>query len=51
MKETLEKPEGTIKNGHSRETDIIGYTGHRTKINKTKKADSHQFSSGLEYWI
>jgi hypothetical protein len=50
MKETLEKPEGTIKNGHCRETDIIGYTGHRTKINKTKRKrqtliNSHRVSN------
>ena len=33
---TLEKNEGTIKNGQSRNTGNIGYTRHRTKTNKTK---------------
>jgi hypothetical protein len=31
---TLEKTEGTIKNGQSRETDNIGYTKHKTKTNR-----------------
>ena len=52
MRETLKKPEGTIKNGHSREIGNIGCTRHRTRINKTKrKRQTRQFSSGLEYWI
>jgi hypothetical protein len=34
-KETLEKTEGVIKNGKSRDTGNIGYTRHRTKTNKT----------------
>ena len=32
----LEKTEGAIKNGQSRETGNIGYTRHRSKSNKTK---------------
>ena len=36
-KQTLEKTEGAIKNGQSRETGNIGYTLHRTKANKTQK--------------
>jgi hypothetical protein len=28
----LEKPEGAIKNGQSKETGNIGYTRHRTKV-------------------
>jgi hypothetical protein len=31
-----EKTEGTIKNGHSRETGKIGYKRHRTKTKKHK---------------
>ena len=34
-KETLEKTEGVMKNGKSRDTVNIGYTGHRRKTNKT----------------
>jgi hypothetical protein len=33
--EKLEKTEGAIKIEQSRETGNIGYTRHRTKINKT----------------
>jgi hypothetical protein len=33
----LEKTEGAIKNGQSRETGIIGYKRHKTRTNKTKK--------------
>jgi hypothetical protein len=29
---TLEKIDGTIKNGQSRDTDNIGYTRHGTKV-------------------
>ena len=32
----LEKPEGVIKNGQSRETGNIGYTRHKMKTNKIK---------------
>ena len=32
----LEKTEGAIKNGQSRETSNIAYTRHRTKTNKAK---------------
>jgi hypothetical protein len=32
----LEKTEGTIKNGQSKNTGNIGYTRHRTKTNKAK---------------
>jgi len=31
----LEKTEGAIKNGQSRDTGNIGNTRHRTKTNKT----------------
>jgi hypothetical protein len=31
----LDKPEGAIKNGKSREAGNIGYTRHRKKKNKT----------------
>ena len=34
---TLEKTEGVIKNGQSRETGNIGYTRHRTKAKKANK--------------
>jgi len=37
----LENTEGAIKHGQSRETDNIGYTRHRTKINKTKCVTQH----------
>jgi hypothetical protein len=33
----LEKTEGAIENGQSRDTGNIGYTRHRTKTNKTQK--------------
>jgi hypothetical protein len=33
----LEKTEGEIKNGESRDTGNIGHTRHRTKTNKTIK--------------
>jgi len=36
LKKTLEKTEGAIKYGQSRETGNIGYTRHKTKANKTK---------------
>ena len=32
----LEKTKGQIKNGQSRNTGNIGYTGHRRMTNKTK---------------
>ena len=32
----LEKTEGVINNGQSRDTGNTGYTRHRTKTNKTK---------------
>jgi hypothetical protein len=32
----LEKTEGAIKNGQSRDTANITYSRHRTKIKKTK---------------
>ena len=35
-KKTLEKTEGTIKNGQFRDTGNIEYTRHRTRTNKTK---------------
>ena len=31
----LDKTEGTIENGQSRDTGNIGYTGHGTQTNKT----------------
>jgi hypothetical protein len=34
--ERLEKTEGAIKNGQSKETSNIGYTWHKTKTNQTK---------------
>ena len=33
---TLEKPDGSIKNGQSKDTDNIGVTRHRTKTNTIK---------------
>jgi hypothetical protein len=36
----LEKTEGAIKNGQSRETGNIGYIRHKTKTNKTKKQNT-----------
>jgi hypothetical protein len=36
-KEKLEKIEGKIKNEKPRDTDNIGFTGHRTKTKKTQK--------------
>jgi hypothetical protein len=33
--DNLEKTEGAIKNGQSRDTGNIRYTRHRTKTNKT----------------
>jgi len=32
----LEKIEGTIKNGQSRETGNVGYTRHKVKTDKAK---------------
>ena len=32
MGRRLQKTEGTIKNGQSRDTDNIGYTRHGTKV-------------------
>ena len=37
---TLEKPEGVIKNGQSRDTDIIAHKRHRT----------HKKTSKLKWW-
>jgi hypothetical protein len=34
----LEKPEGAIKNGQSRETGNIEYTRHRTKVREKRRA-------------
>ena len=36
MGRRLEKTEGTIKNGQSRDTGNIGYTRHRIKIKQNK---------------
>ena len=36
-KQALEKTDGTIKNGESRDTDYIMHSRHRTKTDKTQK--------------
>ena len=33
----LEKPQGQIKNGQSRDTGSIGYTRHRTKVRENPR--------------
>jgi hypothetical protein len=35
----LEKTQGQIKNGQSRETGNIGYTRHRTKVRENPRAN------------
>jgi hypothetical protein len=35
----LEKTQGQIKNGQSRDTGNIGYTRHRTKVRENPKAN------------
>jgi hypothetical protein len=35
----LEKPEGAIKNGQSKETGNIGYTRHRTKVREIRRGN------------
>jgi hypothetical protein len=40
----LEKTEGQIKNGQSRNTVNIGYTKHQTKTNKTKTQHNNTIS-------
>jgi hypothetical protein len=41
----LEKTEGAIKNGQSRDTGSIGHTRHITKVNKKKKPTTTQKTS------
>jgi hypothetical protein len=38
----LEKTEGAIKNGQSRDTGSIGHTRHITKVNKKKTQQQHK---------
>jgi hypothetical protein len=40
-KQTLEKTEGPIKKGQSRDTSNIGQTRHMTMTNKTKKSQQN----------
>ena len=42
---TLEKTEEAIKNEESRDIGNIGYTRHRTKINKTKKKERNKITA------
>ena len=45
----LEKPEGAIKNGQTRDTGNTGYTRHSTKTNKTNnKTQETQNMSNVE---
>jgi len=46
FEETLEKPEGTIKNGQSRGN--IGYTSHRTKTNKQNTTQKIKKMSNID---
>ena len=42
-KQTLEKPEGAIKTGHSNDIGNNGHTRHGTRTNKTKiTAQKHE---------
>ena len=41
----LEKTEGAIKNGQSRDTGSNGHTRHITKVNKKKKPTTTQKTS------
>ena len=43
----LEKAEGPIKNGQSRETGNIRYTRRKTKANKTKNITQHVFDATI----
>ena len=38
----IDLTEGTVNNGQSRNTNNIGHTRHRTKINKTKIITQHR---------
>jgi hypothetical protein len=44
---TLEKTEEAIKNGESRDIGNIGYTRHRTKINKTQKKEINKITTRI----
>ena len=39
----LEKTEGAVKNGQSRDNANIGYTKHRTKTNKAQKHNTESY--------
>jgi len=50
LRQTLEKTEGAIKNGQSRETDNIGYTRRRKTIPETQDyllCIGHSYMSGM----
>ena len=38
----LEKTEGSIKNGQSRDTDNIWYTRYRTKVRENRRVNQEQ---------
>jgi hypothetical protein len=40
---TLEKTEGAIRNGQSRDIDNNGFTGHRMKANKTQQHNTDNY--------
>ena len=44
----LEKTEGTIKNGQSRNTGYIGHTRHITKANKKKTSNENTENKKVE---
>jgi hypothetical protein len=48
---TLEKTEGAIKNGESRETGNSGYTRHKTKTNKTKNTTHYVLDTIIRVFV
>jgi len=47
---TLEKTEGAIKNGQSRDTGSTGHTRHRTKTNKTQEINVRENRRDNQEW-
>ena len=50
--ERLEKTEGAIKNGQSKETGNIGYTRHRTKVREIRRGNQEwTIQRNWQHWV
>ena len=48
----LEKPEGAIKNGQSKETGNIGYTRHMTKVRENRRGKQEcTIQRNWQHWV